>query len=69
MSRLTLDSSPIGTNTTNGKTPPIDSISVGTKIPEPTPLTRPTEFTEQNGKAHVPDDPDPEPSLSDTSPK
>ena len=31
------------------------------------PLTRPTELTEQNGKAHVLDDPNPDPSLSDSS--
>ena len=33
------------------------------------PLTKPKEFPEQNGKAHVPDDPDPYPSLSDSSSK
>ena len=33
----------------------------------PLPLTRPTEFPEQNGKAHVPDDPDSDPSLSEFS--
>ena len=32
-------------------------------------LTRPTELQEQNGKAHVPDDPDQDPSLSDSSSK
>ena len=37
------------------------------KTPDPLPLTRPTEFLEQNGKGHVPDDPDPEPSLSYSS--
>ena len=37
MSRLPLDSNTIGTNTTNGITSPIDSISVGTKTPDPTP--------------------------------
>ena len=48
---------------------PIDSILFRTKIPEPTPLTRPTEFPEQNEKAHVPGDPDPDPSFSDSSKK
>ena len=38
-------------------------------ISDPPQLTRPTEFTEQNGKGHVPDDPDPYPSSSDSSPK
>ena len=64
MSRPTLDSTPIGTDTTNGTTSPIDSIPVGTKMPEPMPMTRPTEFPEQNGKAHVLGDPDPYPSSS-----
>ena len=31
-------------------------------------MTRPTEFSEQNGKAHVPGDPDPYPSSSGSSP-
>ena len=64
---------------TNRTTSPIDDgkmvkvgtncemVKVGTKTPEPTPLTQPTEFSEQNGKAHILDDPDPDPSLSDSS--
>ena len=47
MSRLPLDSTPLGTNTTNGTTSHINSIPVGTKTPEPTPLTQPTEFPNQ----------------------
>ena len=39
MSRPTLDSTPLGTNTTNGTTSPIGSILVKKKTPEPTPLT------------------------------
>ena len=46
MSRPHLDLTPLGTNTTNGTTSPIDSIPVGTKTPDPTPLTQPTELTE-----------------------
>ena len=68
MSKPTLYSTPLGTNTTNRTTSPIDSIPVGTKTPEPTPLTRTTEFPEQNGKAHVSGDSAPDPSLLD-SPK
>ena len=67
MSQPTLDSTLLDTNTTNGKTSPIDSILVGTKTPEPTPLTRPTELSEQNGKAPVPGDLDPDPSSSESS--
>ena len=44
MSRPTLDSTPLGTNIANETTSPIDSIPVGTKTPEPTPLTRPKEL-------------------------
>ena len=43
-------------------------------MPEPTPLIPPmylstltTDLTEQNGKAQIPGDPDPDPSLSDSS--
>ena len=42
MSRLPLDSTPLGINTTNGKTSQIYSIPIGTKMPNPTPQTRPT---------------------------
>ena len=69
MSQPTLESTPIGINTTNGTTSPIYSIPVRTKTPEPTPLTQPTELPGKNGKAHVPDDPDPDPSFSDSSSK
>ena len=44
MSRPSLDLTPLGTNTKNGTTPPIDSITVGTKTPEPMPLSPPTYF-------------------------
>ena len=69
MSQPHLNLTPLGTNTTNGKTSPIHLIPVGTKTPEPMPLTRPTELPEQNGKAHVPGEPDPDPSSSDSSSK
>ena len=69
MSRPTLDSTPLGTNTANETTSPIDSIPVGIKMPESTPLTQPTKLTEQNGKSHVPGDPELDPSSSDSSPK
>ena len=69
MSRPTLDLTPLGMNTTNITTSPIDLIPVGPKTPDPTPLTQPTKLIEQNGKAHVPGDPDPYPSFSDSSSK
>ena len=36
---------------------------------DPPPLTQPTEFPEQNGKGHVPGDPDPDPSFLYSSSK
>ena len=66
MSRPHLDFTTLGMNTTNGTTSPIDSIPVGTKTPEPTPLIQPTGLLDQNGKTHVPGDPDPDPSSSDS---
>ena len=39
MSQPLLDSTPIGTNTTNAKISNLDSTSVGTKTPDPKPLT------------------------------
>ena len=69
-----MESTPLGTNTTNGTTSPIGSIPVEKKTPKPMPLTPPkdlpappTDFPEQNGKAHIPGDPDTDPSLSDSS--
>ena len=67
VSRPPLESIPIGTNMNNRTTSPIESIPVRTKSPEPTPFTLPTDFTEQNGKLYVPGDPDPDPSLPDSS--
>ena len=64
-----MDSNPLGTDTINGTTSPVDSIPVGTKTPEPTPLARTTESPEQKGKALVPGDPDIDPALSESSSK
>ena len=70
MSRPPLESTPIGTSTAKGTTLPSDLITVGTKSPEPTPLTLttdsetlPTAFSNQNVKSHLPVDPDPDPEL------
>ena len=38
-------------------------------ISGPDPQKQPTEFLEENGKLHVPDNPDQDPSLSDSSSK
>ena len=56
MSWLTLDLTTLGTDTIYITMSHIDSIPVGTKTPDPTPLTLPTD---------LPVDPDPYPSLSD----
>ena len=76
MSRPPLDSTPIGTDTTYGKTSPSDLIPVRTKSLKPMPLTLPTDspalpmnFQEENGKSNVPGDLDPDPSFSDSSKK
>ena len=47
----------------------IDLIPVGTKTPDPLPQTQPKELPEENGKGHIPDEPDPEKSSSDLSSK
>ena len=59
-SRPPLELIHLGTNTTNGTTSPSDSIPVGTKLPKPISPSLPTD---------LPGDPDPDPSLSDSSKK
>ena len=75
MSRPPLDLTILGTNTTNGTMSPIYSIQSKTKMTEPTPRTPPTDYPtlptdlpEQNGKAHVLGDLNPDPSSSDSLP-
>ena len=74
MSRPPLDSTPFGTNTTNGTTSLIESIPVETRITEPTPQKLqtdspklPMDLPNQNGKAHVPGNLDPDPSSDSSS--
>ena len=67
MSQPPLELTPLGTNTSNGTTSPIDLILVEKKSPEPTILTLPMYLPEKNRKAHVPGDPDPDQSSSDSS--
>ena len=69
ISRPPLESTHNVFNTNNGTTTSIDSIPIITKTPEPTLLTEPTEFLEQNGNVHVPDDPGPDQPLSESSSK
>ena len=55
---------------TNEKISHLDSTPVGTKISDPKPLTQPmvsSKRKEKSGKEHIPEDPDSEPSLSDSS--
>ena len=54
MSRPPLDSTPLGTNMTNGTTSPSDLIPVRTKSPKPMPLTLLT---------YLPGEPDLDPSF------
>ena len=55
-----MDSTPLGTNTTNRKTLPSDLIPVGTKFPKPTSPALTTD---------LPGDSDLDPSISDSSNK
>ena len=57
MIQPTLELTNIGLNMTKGATLPIDSLPIRTKLSEPTTLTQPTCFPEQNGKAHIPGGP------------
>ena len=63
-----MDSTPLGKNTNKRTASPSDSITIGGKLPEPTPLTLPTDF-KKNGKAHVSGYPDQDPSWSESSSK
>ena len=69
MNQPPLHSTSLGTNTNNKTMSTSDSIPVGKKLPEHTTLTLHTDLTEKKGKAHVPGEPDQDPSLSDSSPK
>ena len=40
---------------------------IGTKIPDPKPITQSTESSRRQGKLHVPEDPESDPLLSDSS--
>ena len=65
MGRPPLELTRIGTDTTNEKRSHLESTPVGTKMPDPKPLTRPTESLKRNGKEHVPEDLESDPSPSD----
>ena len=67
MSQPPLDSTPIGANTTNVTTSQLELTPIGTKTPEPAPLTQPMESSKRKVKAHVPEDPESDPSSSDSS--
>ena len=67
MNQLPLDPNTIFTDTTNGTTLPIDLIPIGTKTPDPTPQTRPSDSSKRKGKVHVPENPEIDPSLSESS--
>ena len=62
-----MDLTPIGTKTTNTKISHLELTPVGTKTPDPNTLTLPTELSKQNGKEHVPEDLESDPSLLDSS--
>ena len=62
-----MDSTPIGTNRTNEKTSHLESTPVDRKTTDPKTLTRSMELSKRNGKEHVTDDPESDPSSSDSS--
>ena len=69
MSWPSLDSTPVGTNTSNAKISPLDSTPVRAKTPDPKTLTLPTEQLKRKEKAgkYVTEDPESDPSSSDSS--
>ena len=70
MSQPNLDSTPIGTNTTNSNISHLGSTTVGTNTPDPKVLTLPTELSKRKEKAqkeYVPEDPESDPSSSESS--
>ena len=50
MSQPSLESTPIGTNTTNLTTSHLESTPIGKKMPDPNPLTRPTDYSKRKGE-------------------
>ena len=71
MSRPPLYLTPIGTNTTNEKIPHFEWAPVGTKTPDPKPLTLPTESSKRKEKAlkeYILENLESDPSLLDSSP-
>ena len=67
MSQPPLESIPIDMNMTNTEMSHLDSTPVGTKTPDPKPLTRLPELLKQNGKAHLLEDPESDLSSLDSS--
>ena len=67
MSQTPLNLTPIDMNKTNAKTSHFDSTPVGTKIPDPKPLTPPTESSKCKGRDHVPEYQESDSSSSDSS--
>ena len=69
MSPPPLDSNPIGTNISNTKISHLDLTTVGSETPDLQKLTLPTELTKHKEKAqkqYIPEDPESDPSLSDS---
>ena len=55
LSRPPLDSTTIGTNTTNVTMSHLESTPIETKMPDPKPLTQPIFLSKLKGKSHVPE--------------
>ena len=67
MSQPPLDTTPIGTNTTNIIMSHLELTPIGTKMPDHKPLTRPIDLSRRKGKTHVPEDQALDTSSSDSS--
>ena len=70
MSPPPLDSTTVGMKRSDAKISPLDFSPVGAKVSDPKTLTLPTELSKPKEKAqkqYVPEDPESDPVLSDSS--
>ena len=62
-----MDSTPVGTKTSDKEIPVTELTPIGAKMPDPkTPTTESSKRKEKVHKEYVPEDPESDPSLSDS---
>ena len=66
MSQPPLESTPIGTNTTNITTSNLNLTPIGEKMPDPKLLKRPTNLSKLRGEVQVPEYLESDPPLLDS---